>query len=499
MVIPPLPAYAQTFQKTYGDKSSSEGYCIEKTTDGGYAILGKKNDDMFFVKTDANGDTLWTKIYGGPGEEYGKSLVETSDGGYLLAGNTTGSFYKDGIFIIHTDANGNILWEKVYAGSDANSVIETKDHGYAIAAGDTLGMCLLKIDADGNVQFKKIFLGSGSDIGRSIKQSSDNGYILLGTTYLFGTSSGTLANMFLVKTDSVGDTLWTKVYGDNHELSWTDACSVEITDDGGYIISGATTGFTVVGTSVLVIKIDSIGNILWNKVFNDLVGSGNCLKKDGSDYVIAATNGLSSNNANILLLKINGAGDTLWSRSYGSSGTGKNSFGNYVSIANDGGYAILGATNSFSDSVDIYNTYIVKTDSLGESKCNTYPGYLISIKNPFVTVTKPSTKAVSSPCTAIDVISTVGSGCAVKDICFTESINETEAKELLPTVVYPNPATDYIVVENTGKNLFYLYDLSGKLVLQKQVDQKEKIDLSLPNGIYFYSIGRYKGKIVILN
>src|ERR1039457_2751089 len=106
-----------TFQKTYGVNADDIGYSVIQTYDGGYAItgtIGTNNYDVFLVKTDSFGDTLWTKSYGGIHADYGYSIIQTNDSGYIIVGSTE-SFDAD-VYVIRTDSLGDTLWTRIYGG-----------------------------------------------------------------------------------------------------------------------------------------------------------------------------------------------------------------------------------------------------------------------------------------------------------------------------------------------------------------------------------------------
>ena len=260
--------------KTYGDTYDDIGYSVQQTSDDGYIITGSTFsfgaglEDVYLIKTNANGDTIWTKTYGGTSHDYGRSVQQTTDGGYIIAGNTT-SFGAGGIdvYLIKTNANGDTIWTKTYSGTDwdeSRSVQQTSDSGYIIAGltknfGGAIFVYLIKTNTNGDTLWTKTYGGSESDAGYSVQQTSDNGYIITGYTYSFGAEMG---DVYLIKTNENGDTLWTKTYGGIYnEKGW----SVQQTSDGGYIIAGGTV--ILASWDVYLIKTDINGNV--SGIFNN--------------------------------------------------------------------------------------------------------------------------------------------------------------------------------------------------------------------------------------
>ena len=317
-------------------------------------------------------DTLWTRTYGGPDYDEGYSVQETADGGYIVAGYTS-SFGagKPDVWLIKTDPNGDTLWTKTYGGSEwdqAWSVQQTSDGGYIVAgwtesfgAGEA-DVWLLKTDADGDTLWARTYGDTGWDAGSSVQQTPDEGYIIAGYTASVGT--GEIQHVYVIKTDADGDTVWTRTYG---ESSWTRGWSVKQTSDGSYIIAGSTYIFSEVVSSIEIylIKTDANGDSLWTKTYGHPTGADYgasvCETSDGF-YIIAGSSYCLGFGYEILLLKTDADGDSLWARTYGRT-TGMNG-GNSVCETSDGGYIIAGS-KKFSGSRS-YDVHLMKTDENGE-------------------------------------------------------------------------------------------------------------------------------------
>ena len=251
--------------RTYGGSSSDYGQCARQTTDGGYIVAGYTNSygaggyDVYLIKTDSTGDTLWTRTYGGYSSDFAQSVRQTIDGGYIIAGNTQ-SYGAGGadVYLIKTNSNGDTLWTHTYGGSGTEfcaSVQQTTDEGYICAgySGPYAGydFYLVKTNSTGDTLWTRTYGGSSPDHGEGVQQTTDGGYIMAGETQSYGAGGN---DVYLVKTNSTGDTLWTRTYGGS---GMNDFCRyVQQTADGGYILAGHTDSFGAGDDDVYLIRIE---------------------------------------------------------------------------------------------------------------------------------------------------------------------------------------------------------------------------------------------------
>ncbi|NQU35430.1 MAG: T9SS type A sorting domain-containing protein [Bacteroidetes bacterium] len=336
--------------KTFGGNGYDRGYSVQQTSDGEYILTGYTSSygagghDVWLIKTDASGDTLWTKTYGGNNGDNGESVKQTSDGGYIIIGDKDGYPSHSDVWLIKTNSDGDTLWTKIYGGNSddaGKSVQQTSDGGYVLACyTESYGagysdFWLIKTDANGDTLWTRTYGGNNSDGCKSVQQTSDGGYIVAGTTESYG--SGEM-DAWLVKTDASGDTIWTKTFGgDSDDRGW----SARQTSDGGYILTGGTASFGAGGEDVWLVKTDASGVIVWEKTFG-----GNGYDRGQSveqttdwGYIITGYNKSINNGIeDIWLIKTNAAGDTVWTKTFGLFG-GK---GQSVQQNSDGGYIITG-------------------------------------------------------------------------------------------------------------------------------------------------------------
>ena len=233
---------------SYTKYEVNEANAVQQTSDGGYILVGSacypNTCDCFIVKTDSVGDTLWTRTLGNSPYDAAFSVQQTNDGGYIIAG--TGhvlNISPSDIYVVKLTESGNIEWERNYGGNSSDygfSVLQATDGGYVVTGrtsylGDDL--FLLKMDSVGDSLWMRIFGGLDHDAGNSVKQTQDGGYIIAGCTGSFGMGQ---YDYYVVRTDSMGDTLWTNTYGG---FDLDQANSISITNDGGYIAAGFSFSF----------------------------------------------------------------------------------------------------------------------------------------------------------------------------------------------------------------------------------------------------------------
>ena len=375
----------QTFQKTIGGDQMDGGYSVQQTVDGGYITAGNTWVKGYLVKTDSSGDVLWTKTFEptGNGNIECYSVQQTVDGGYIIVGtaSATGAVGAGGwdVYLIKTDSNGEMLWAKTFGGKGEDkgkSVQQTVDGGYIIVGTTTsfggdieysysadFDVYLIKTNSTGELSWSKTFGGPQWDEGNLVRQTTDGGYIITGQTGSFGKGG----DIFLIKTNSIGSAFWTKNLG--WDMKDYGLC-VQQTSEGGYIITGH---ISYIGendeptpSGLGLVKTDANGEMLWWKVLKEgSYADGHSVQQtnDGG-YIVTGTAGAAFKEGwsrySVYLVKTNSDGDLLWTKTFGGK---ENDIGYSVQQTNDEGFIITGTTESFGNRGDVI---LIKTNVNGD-------------------------------------------------------------------------------------------------------------------------------------
>ena len=517
-----------TFQKMYGlagNTSDSWAANILQTADGGYATVGYISnfgagaDDESLLKLKTNGDTSWVRIFGTPTSDDAAQIIKTIDGGYALVGFTA-SANGGNAFLQKVDTGGNLSWAKIYGTGDStsdswfSSATQAPDGSYVMAgyisnygAGSD-DFYLLKADVSGNLLWTKTYGGAYADDAYSIATTNDGGYILAGKTNSF---ADTLGDVYIIKTNANGDTLWTRTYGSNLADATDRANSIQQTTDHGYIIAGFTQSASQ-GEYALLIKIDSTGTIQWTKLY----GTGTSSSDASAAAVVQTTDGgyaftgyisnFGAGSDDYYLVKTNGNGDTIFTRTFGSAGQDDASG---IIQTSDGGYMISGWTNGFQYGGG--HAYYVKADSNGHtSGCGSENNTGTAINSSITFYSRGTATQASSGGVGGNGSYNTTDGGAMLSPCAAAGIAEV-GSPATQVSIFPNPFSDKATVEiATARDLhdgiFIMYDAMGKEVNRVNIQDRTEFNIysgPLADGLYLYRILSdgltvTKGKIIIV-
>lgn len=395
-----------SFEMVYGQTTFVKGYeepgtmsskvkSIAITADGGYVLAGRSNDflggwdNTIVIKTDANGDTIWTKVLGSNApmttSSCANSIKQTSDHGYIIGGycaTYVGGTLIDtsAVMLIRLDSVGNTQWIKRYGGVKkdlCNQVIQTADGGFAMvgytknSGAVNEDIYVLKVDGSGTILWSRIFGTVYRDYGTDIHETSDGGLIVSG----YSTSYSLLS--YLIKLDATGNTLWQNAYDATGAGGFTSFNSVKQTHDGGYIaVGGSKVASTV--NKIYLIKTDSLGIQQWAKLLSNgtVYGYfGNDVTETADGHFIMNGSSMGGGTPYLGVYKFDSTGTLVLAKRYGNGyvESGIPSTDNFSEVLEtaDGGYICGGDI--------IQDQGFIKTDSLGVTTCYSFSALISAV------------------------------------------------------------------------------------------------------------------------
>ncbi len=346
------------WRKTYGGGSTDVANAIRATPDGGYIVIGQSNSttipghngnyDYWIIKTDAQGDTLWTKAYGGSAIDYGRDIRPTADGGYIAVGESRsndgyvhghkGTTSSYDAWVLKLNASGDTVWTRSYGGAaadGANLVRQTQDGGYLIggytasSTDDLDGTTatgnygwVLRLNAQGDILWQQRLSGNSNFPCLSVLELPDGS--ILATADAASSFGGTLGNtdIRIAKYTASGNVAWEKHYGGSN---YDYAKAMEVHPDGGFVLMG-----------------------------NSSSSNHHAIGQHGGNY-------------DMLIIRADTAGAVIRSICIGGSGSNDNATGNSLGFTSDGGYIFPGKADSYDFDLagnTATGPWLVKTDSL---------------------------------------------------------------------------------------------------------------------------------------
>lgn len=364
----------------YGGDSEDQGQAILQTDDRGYIIagysesFGSDNDfDVYVIRTDVDGDLIWENVYDEGFREFGHDIEEAHDGGYIIAGSIapTPLDLANG-YLIHIGPNGEFLWSQSYGGPEFDQfwdVEPTSDGGY-IMTGRTFSsgaggsdIYVVKTDGQGNTLWEKTFGSVDNDDSRSIIEIS-GGYVLAGS---FGEATGSNADIYLLKLDfsgEIADELTIPNPG-----TFDQTFEVIEAADGNFVLTGHLSNI-----ELYIAKISQdFDLVLWDKTFTNGIGmeGHGLVEAEDGNYVIVGFQDLIV-QGDIIAVKVDQTtGDEIWVSNYGRPT--HLDWAEAIVKREDGGFAIAGY-NALATQVFFNDVTLIKMDADGKIRTNTVSG-----------------------------------------------------------------------------------------------------------------------------
>jgi hypothetical protein len=377
---------SQTFQLALGGAQEEFAYSFQQTDDNGYIVAGRTFSfgtggwECYLARFNASGDTLWTKTYGNVLYDELQDVDTTSDGGFIAVGHTTTTDWDGNVYLIRTNANGIVLWSKEYGGSiglsdKGYSVRETSDGGFIITGTtETYGsggddVYVLKVNSTGTVQWTTTIGSAGTtsvmDAGREVQETNDGGYIVVGYTSAVDIN---FSDVYLIKLNSSGVVQWKKTYGGgSYDIGYT----VQQTADNGYIIGATTNSYGAGNWDAYLIKTDANGVIQWSKTYGKSgEDRAQCARQtsDGGYILCGRSSSFGAGNFDVVLYRTDATGTLLWTKGYGGTGDDQGFYVRPIGTS----FVFCGYTVSFG--AGIKDVFFARADATGTVGCNEITG-----------------------------------------------------------------------------------------------------------------------------
>ena len=360
----------QKFYTTMGAEGDEVAFSCKQTLDGSYIIAGSSTSygtnglaDMYLVKVNIGGFPDWTRFIGGPGIDAASAIIQIPDSGYVLAGYTN-SFLDGGydVYLVRTDKYGDTIWTRTWGAGNgdwefATDLVWTPDSGiivvgHSIASGTgNTDAVMLKYKLDGTLNWQKLYGGPQNDEFRAVIVTNDSSIGVVGFTESSGDING---DGWFLKLNLNGDTIFKRTFGGPFRDSGNDLVQKNNSD---FVIAGAKTFVQGGPTHSYMLSLDASGAFLWDNNYYH--------SSSDEEYVgVALSNHLSTHTAFLKNIPVPdfGTQGNIFVSSPGGWAYIVNSFGgdqeeHFTAIEGtaDGGYIIVGKTNSFnSKGIDIF-------------------------------------------------------------------------------------------------------------------------------------------------
>lgn len=486
-----------TFQKECGGQfNGNVGRSVQQTYDGNYIFAGLagsfgSNGEAYLIRTNTDGDTLWTKYFGHGGQDDAYSVLQSFDSTYMVLGFSGGGV---GMCLTKVDTFGQILWSKSFGGTGIDwgtCLVQTKDSGF-ILTGVTSSfgaggkdIYVIRTDASGSVIWSRTYGGALDDWGETICPTSDGGFVLSGSTSSFGAGN---SDLYLLKIDSTGNLQWASSFG-GVQNDW--GRSAIQSWNGGYVLAGTTSSFGTGRIDGYLLKTDTGGNLLWSYTYGT-AGDDNIFDmqqtNDGGYVLCGYSYTVDNSDVSAYMLKISPSGDTIWTRAFAGSSA------NAVRQTTDGGFILTGDSDF---GTGLGSVYLLKTDAFGNTSC--------PLKVRVTQIGFPQTQAnftstlVNAPMTIVNYsMPTVeGRNGDLAVGCLTTDLNNSNS-EMEVLEIFPNPVHAVFTLKLNEELLncqVEILDSFGRIISEYFYPMLASCEIQLPQespGIYLVRIHNQK-------
>lgn len=380
-------AKGQGYEKEFGGAKTDFGTALIQTPNGGYLIagysesFGADNDfDVYLIRTDAEGEELWSYIYDEGFIEHAYDIIATEDGGFLVLGDFKASqTASTDVYLLKVDANGMQEWSKTYGSPDFNeqgfSITQSAAGAYVLAgvveySEDNKDVFIIKTDAEGEEIWSKSIGGAQREEANTIVPY-ENGYIIAGKADNDATN---LIDAYVLRIDENGDVIWERNYGG---FEMDEAKDVLISSQNEIVFTGLTNN----NSNIYFVRLDENGDEIMNETFGGVFGDvgASIVETDDGNFVIAGYTEVTASDVDVYLLKTSPDGNRLWEQNIGRAENVD--FGTGLVKTAEGGFALTGYRSPFEDIFVISEVSLIVTDAVGNINSTYIQGYIIQDQN----------------------------------------------------------------------------------------------------------------------
>ncbi|MBI5267861.1 MAG: T9SS type A sorting domain-containing protein [candidate division Zixibacteria bacterium] len=410
-------SYAQNanWSRHFGGAYNEGGFACAATADRGYFVVGSTysfghgDHDIYVIRLDSLGDTVWTRAFGGVAADFGRDVQVMPDGGCIVVGSTASAGVgKEDLYLIRISAGGDLSWSRTYGGVNSDegwSIRWTSDSNFIIcgttsSSGAGYGdLWLLKLTRQGDSIWAKTFGGAGGESGMAARETI-GGFVAVGSTGSFGEG---YSSIYAVKVDWNGDSVWAKTFGGSKA---DYGYSVETALDGDYMIVGATSSYGLGYNDAYLLKVTPFGDVVWEKTFGGAKDDRgfSVINSPGGDFILAGTTeSFGKGGSDAYVVRVSPIGGLIWSTTYGGTLA---DYSRSITVDRKGNFVMAGYSYSFSaGGSDMYVVALTgdAPTSVEEPMIGTLPdGFALgqNYPNPFnatthIPVTLPRRAAIS--------------------------------------------------------------------------------------------------------
>jgi hypothetical protein len=357
------------FERSYGTAADDRGVAVVAFDDGGCILVANSDSSPNFsqilvVRVDGAGDTVWTRTVPEPGGMLAATgAVSDGAGGCFIVGKRKVERVDWDMYAVRLDSSGRTAWSGYWGSPDADDIATGVCRadtgwvvcGYTLASGEA-NVRLDRLTALGAHPWILISGSNRPEYAYSVARSPDGSFLVAGAVYR---DSSRFTDVLLMKVDSLGTLLWSRTFGDS---LWDEARAVVQMANGDIGVVGFSSSYGQ-GNDCYFLRTNSAGQGIWSRTYG-FAGSDRaysaCEASGGGLVAVGERFPFSGGSSDLYMLKVSGSGALAWDRFYGRAG---NDCGYSVVTTPDSGFLIAGST--WNDSSGNFDAYLVKTTADG--------------------------------------------------------------------------------------------------------------------------------------